>query len=317
MLRAARQVRAQRMSLPTAGPSVTGNSVLLPSAGAADQGPRYEQPGEEEPDETPPAVGHMDHYGGSDRDACQHGDRRRCRSARTTSTAGTPRSCWPGLGVRAGWREDLPADPSAHPRSARPGPAPSARRTPRPSACPPGSAHSGPTRPHHGRNQKPSFQQEDNSRSWRSSGSRLSISCRRKRVSHISNVLDKSHRRHCRMPPAGDDICHGAPGWARTEQVEAAARGEAGPDEGRKTRTWRAASRIHSTAVHSGRPLAQSDLARRSVFWTYCLKVRQWLARLEGPRGRQEAGLASGACSLVAADQGRRGCYASRSLPGR
>jgi len=34
------------------------------------------------------------------------------------------------------------------------------------------------------------------------------------------------------MPPAGDDICHGPPGWARTEQVEAAARGEAGPDEG-------------------------------------------------------------------------------------
>jgi hypothetical protein len=65
------------MSLPTAGPSVTGNSVLLPSAGAADHGPRYEQPGEEEPDETPPAVGHMDHDGGSDRDACQHGDRRR------------------------------------------------------------------------------------------------------------------------------------------------------------------------------------------------------------------------------------------------
>src|SRR5580698_9700201 len=77
MLRAARQVGAQRMSLPTAGPSVTGNSVLLPGAGAADHGPRYEQPGEEEPDETPPAVGHMDHDGGSDRDACQHGDRRR------------------------------------------------------------------------------------------------------------------------------------------------------------------------------------------------------------------------------------------------
>ena len=82
-----------------------------------------------------------------------------------------------GAWVRAGWREDLPADPPAHPRFARPGPAPSARRTPRPSACPPGSAHSGPTRPHHGRNQKPSFPQEDNSPSWRSSDSRLSIWC--------------------------------------------------------------------------------------------------------------------------------------------
>ena len=60
-----------------------------------------------------------------------------------------------------------------------------------------------------------------------------------------------------------------------TEQVEAAARGAAGPDEGDKTRTWRATSRIHSAAVHSGRPLAQSDIARRSVFWTYCLQVSQ------------------------------------------
>ena len=52
----------------------TGNSILLPRArgcaGAADQAPRYEQPGEEEPDETPPAVGHIYQHGGSDRDAC-------------------------------------------------------------------------------------------------------------------------------------------------------------------------------------------------------------------------------------------------------
>ncbi|HEX2746182.1 MAG TPA: class I SAM-dependent methyltransferase [Streptosporangiaceae bacterium] len=34
-----------------------------------------------------------------------------------------------------------------------------------PSACPPGSARSGPTRPHHGRHRTPSSQREDNSQS--------------------------------------------------------------------------------------------------------------------------------------------------------
>ena len=48
-------------------------------------------------------------------------------------------------GARAGRREDPPAAPGAHPRSARPALGPSAHRTPRPSAGPPGSAHSGPT----------------------------------------------------------------------------------------------------------------------------------------------------------------------------
>ena len=98
------------------------------------------------------------------------------------------------------------------PRSARPGRAPSARRTPRRSACPPGSAHPGPTRPHHGRNRKPAFEQEDNSPSWRSSCSRLPGSSHRERIPHVSNVLDKGHRHHCRMPPARDDLCHGPSG---------------------------------------------------------------------------------------------------------
>jgi hypothetical protein len=89
-----------------------------------------------------------------------------------------------------------------------------ARRTPRRSACPPGSAHPGPTRPHHGRNRKPSFEQEDNSSSWRSSCSRLSDPYHPERVSHVSNVLDTGPRHHCRMPPASDDICHGPSGWA-------------------------------------------------------------------------------------------------------
>ena len=103
----------------------------------------------------------------------------------------------------------------AHPRFARPGPAPSARRTPRPSACLPGSARSGPIRPRHGRNPKPSFQQEDDSPSWRSPGSRLSVSCRRARVWRISNVLNTACRRHCRMPPVRGDICHRPPGARR------------------------------------------------------------------------------------------------------
>ena len=47
-----------------------------------------------------------------------------------------------------------------------------------------------------------------------------------------------------------------------TEQVEAAVRGEAGPDEGDKTQAWRA---LHC-AVHSGAALGQSDIASRPVY---------------------------------------------------
>ena len=193
-----------------------GNSIFWPRAPGcacvADQAPRYQQPRKKQPDETPP-------------DAGQHRPARRrrsrgwrrprpeaARSARTTATAGRSGTSWRVPGARAGRREDRPGDPGAHPRSARPGPAPSARRNPRPSACPPGSAHPGPTRPHHGRNRKPSSEQEDNSPSWRSSCSRLSDSYHQERVSHVSNVLDKSHRHHCRMPPARADICHGPAG---------------------------------------------------------------------------------------------------------
>jgi hypothetical protein len=59
--------------------------------------------------------------------------------------------------------------------------------------------------------------------------------------------------------------------------------------------------------VHSGTALEQSGIACRPVFWKYCPQVRQRLARLDDARGSQEAGPASGACSLAAAHQWEAG----------
>ena len=79
--------------------------------------------------------------------------------ARTAAPAGRRRmERQPGPGVRAGCWEDLAGDPSAHPRSGRPGPARCGLRAPRASACPPGNSHSGRIGPHRGRHRKPSPQ---------------------------------------------------------------------------------------------------------------------------------------------------------------
>jgi hypothetical protein len=47
------------------------------------------------------------------------------------------------------------------------------------------------------------------------------------------------------------------------------------------------------------------DIACRTIFWTYCLQVAQWLAELDDLTGSREAGLGSGEGPPLMAHQGR------------
>ena len=57
------------------------------------------------------AVGHIDQHGGSDPYACQHGAIRGGAKRPDSGRGWVLEDLAAGPGVRAGWREDRPADP--------------------------------------------------------------------------------------------------------------------------------------------------------------------------------------------------------------
>ena len=73
-------------------------------ARVADQAPRYEQRGQEQPAQTPPAVGRINQQHGSDREAGQRRDRRRCHAPgrRPLPGAGGGGGRGPGCGPGGG-----------------------------------------------------------------------------------------------------------------------------------------------------------------------------------------------------------------------
>ena len=147
----------QRRGAPVCG-ATTGQGLgpeRLSRAAAAGHAARYEQHGEQEPHDAPPGVGGA-------RPTWRR--RLRCPPARGSGPAPCARGAaaagrrrwsrlW-GRGVRLGRRAGPEGGPQARPRSGRPGPVQFGLRTRRPSTCPPGSAHSGPTGPRRGRHRK-------------------------------------------------------------------------------------------------------------------------------------------------------------------